>query len=336
MKKIKKPALCLLVMCAYLLMTSQIFAGDTSAEKKESKSWSLVILPDTQNYASEYPGLLHLQTLWILENKDKYNIVYVLQNGDLVNNNSDEIQWQNVSQAFARLDGKVPYAISFGNHDFGPDGSTKDRTTFANQYFPVSRFEKWTTFGGVMEAGKVDNTYHTFNAAGQDYLIFCLEFGPRNEVLEWVNKIITEHPLHKIIFMTHAYLYSDSTRYDWATKKEQQSWNPHSYPMTNTTINDGQEIWDKVVKKHPNSFMTINGHVCNNDGLGFLTSTADNGNNVHQILVDYQHLPVGGGAWLMILNFSADEKIIKVETYSPLYEKFNTDPNNQFIINIQN
>lgn len=334
---ILKTVVCLLAICACLLMTSQTIAGNTAAEntitKNESKSWSLVILPDTQNYASEYPGLFHLQVQWILENKDKYNIVYVLQNGDLVNNNTEEIQWQKASQAFARLDGTVPYAISFGNHDFGPDGSTKDRTTLANQYFPISRFEKWPTFGGVMEAGKVDNTYHTFNAAGQDYLIFCLEFGPRNEVLEWANKIIEEHTNHKIIFMTHAYLYSDSTRYDWATKKEQQSWDPHSYPITNTTINDGQEIWDKVVKKHPNSFMTINGHVCNS-GLGFLTSTADNGNNVYQMLVNYQMLPIGGGAWLRILNFLPDGKTIKVETYSPLYEKFNTDPNNQFMINI--
>jgi hypothetical protein len=329
---LKKTAVCVLAICAGLLMTSQALAGATSAKnnitKEGSKPWSLVILPDTQEYSRLYPGLFHLQTQWILENKDKYNIVYVLQNGDVVNSNI-EIEWQSASRAFARLDGKVPYAISLGNHDFDAGG----RTTLANQYFPVSRFEKWPTFGGVMETGKIDNTYHTFNAAGQDYLILCLEFGPRDEALDWGNKIIEKHASHKIIFMTHAYLYSDSTRYDWITKKDQQSANPHAYPIADTTINDGQEIWEKMVKKHHNSFMTISGHVFEG-GLGFLTSTADHGNNVHQMLVNYQMLPIGGDAWLRILNFSPDEKTIRVETYSPLYEKFDTDPQNHFIIKI--
>lgn len=300
----------------------------------DTQSWSLVILPDTQVYTSQYPGLLHLQTQWVLENKDRYNIVYVLQNGDVTNNNL-EVQWQRASQAFARLDGKVPYAISLGNHDFGPNGSTKDRTTLANEHFPMSRFEKWATFGGAMETGKMDNTFHRFNAAGRDYLILCFEFGPRNEVLEWANQIIEKHPAHQIIIMTHAYLYSDSTRYDWKTKNTEQKWNPHAYPIadTDTTINDGQEMWDKLVKRHPNIFMTVNGHVLN-DGLGFLDSAADVGNTVHQMLVNYQMLPEGGGARLRILTFHPDDKTIEVKDYSPLYEKFFTEPDNQFVIHI--
>ena len=302
---------------------------------KKNKSWSLVILPDTQYYTRTYPGLLHLQTRWIAENKDKYNIVYVLQNGDVTHNNI-ELQWERASEAFARLDGNIPYAISLGNHDFGLNGQAMDRTTFANNYFPVSRFEKWPTFGCPMEAGKIDNTFHTFNVGGQDYLILCLEFGPRDEALEWANQIVEKHSSHKVIVMTHAYLYSDSTRYDWENKNNTQKWNPHDRPLAKsgtTTINDGQEMWDKLVKKYPNIFMTVNGHVLN-DGLGYLVSKGDNDNNVHQMLVNYQMLPVGGEAWLRILNFQSDGKTIEVKDYSPLYEKFNTEPDNQFTINL--
>jgi hypothetical protein len=79
--------------------------------------------------------------------------------------------------------------------------------------------------------------------------------------------------------------------------------------------------------------MTINGHVLN-DGLGYLVSKGDNGNNVHQMLVNYQMLDIGGGAWLRILEFQADGETIEVKDYSPLYEKFNTEPDNQFTINI--
>lgn len=303
-------------------------------EDKKDKSWSLVILPDTQWYASGYPGLLHLQTQWVVENKDKYNIVYVLQNGDVTMHNN-KLQWKRASEAFARLDGRVPYAISLGNHDYSNNGKEITRDTLAHNYFPVSRFKKWSNFGRAMETGKIDNTFHTFNAGGQDYLILCLEYGPRNEAVEWANQIVEEHPGHKVIVMTHAYLYSDSTRYDWENKKRTQRWSPHNdYDKLGiTTVNDGQEMWDKLVKKHPNIFMTINGHVLN-DGLGYLVSKGDNGNNVHQMLVNYQMLDIGGGAWLRILEFQADGKTIEVKDYSPLYEKFNTEPDNQFTINI--
>ena len=332
-----KTAVCGAAVWGGLLKTTvtAVAASETNTAAGEGKFWSLVILPDTQVYARKYPGLFHLQTQWIVENKDKYNIVYLLQNGDVTDNNVP-LQWQHASEAFARLDGKVPYAIALGNHDFGPNGSTQDRFTLANEYFPVSRFQDQPTFGGTMEAGKIDNTFHVFKAAGQRYLILCLEFGPRDEVLEWANDIVSKHPHHKIIVMTHAYLYSDSTRYDWKAEEKKENWNPHDYPIgksDTTTVNDGQEMWDKLVKKHSNMFMTINGHVLN-DGLGYLDSQGDHGNTVHQMLVNFQMLPVGGEGWLRMLHFQPDGKTIRVEDYSPLFETFNTNPDNQFTITL--
>ena len=38
--------------------------------------------------------------------------------------------------------------------------------------------------------------------------------------------------------------------------------------------------------------------------------------------------------WLIGLAAAPEGKTIEVKNYSPLYEKFNTDPDNQFIINI--
>ena len=35
-------------------------------------SWTLVILPDTQTYCSQFPGMYNLQTQWIADNKDNY------------------------------------------------------------------------------------------------------------------------------------------------------------------------------------------------------------------------------------------------------------------------
>lgn len=290
-------------------------------------SWTLVILPDTQNYSTYYPGMLHLQTQWVVDNKEKYNIAYMLQNGDVTNYNSD-VEWERASRALGRLDGVVPYALVPGNHDYVEN--TKNRDTLVNNYFPPSRFAEWPTFGGVMEEGRIENNYHLFKAGGRDWLILGLEWGPRDKTLEWGNHILWKFPDHKAIIMTHAYLYSDSTRYDWRQRGESQDWNPHSYG-TEGGVNDGEQMWQKLVKKHANVFMTINGHVLN-DGLGFLVSKGDYKNLVYQILVNFQMKPLGGESWLRLIEFLPDGQTIQVKNYCPLYEKYKTGPEDRFVI----
>ncbi|MCK4753035.1 MAG: metallophosphoesterase [Planctomycetes bacterium] len=294
-------------------------------------SWTWVVLPDTQNYSKKYPGLFHLQTQWIAENKDKHNITYVLTLGDLTNDNNQQ-QWERVSRALGKLDAVVPYTIVLGNHDYSPDGKT--RNTLVNNYFPPSKFANWPSFGGVMEKGLIENNYHVFNMAGQDWLLLNLEWGPRDKALQWANQILAKYPKHKAVIATHAYLYSDSTRYDWAKKSRGQKWNPHNY-ATAGGVNDGEQIWQKLAKKHANVFMVINGHVLN-DGLGFLISKGAHGNTVNQMLVNFQSPihSIGGDAWLRLLEFSPDGKTIQAKTYSPLYERYKTDPDNQFVIRI--
>ncbi len=52
-------------------------------------SWILAILPDTQFYSnnpSNYPNFV-AQTQWIKDHADSHNIVFVMQEGDLINNN---------------------------------------------------------------------------------------------------------------------------------------------------------------------------------------------------------------------------------------------------------
>ncbi|MHC4123912.1 MAG: metallophosphoesterase [Planctomycetota bacterium] len=290
-------------------------------------SWILAVLPDTQAYSNRYPGLFHIQTQWLVDNAKKYNIVYALTLGDITDNNTER-QWNNANKAISRLDGVLPYTIVLGNHDYGVNGSTSDRSTLADNYFPPSRFKSWPTFGGVMEKGRIENNYHLFEAGGNKWLILNLEWGPRNKTLQWANKIITVHSNRKVIVTTHAYLYNDSTRYDWAAKGQTQRWNPHSYPSKDDT-NDGEQMWQKMVKKHPNVSMVINGHVCN-DGLGFQVSTANDSHKVNEMLVNYQILEYGGAGWLRLLEFLPDGKTIQVRDYTPLYEKFNTNPDNYF------
>jgi len=122
---------------------------------------------------------------------------------------------------------------------------------------------------------------------------------------------------NRAIIATHACLYSDSTRYNWKMRGEEQRWNPHKYE-TAGGVNDGEQVWQKPVKKHGNVVMTINGHVLN-DGPGFLVSKADHGNLVNQMLVNFQgpiH-PLGGEGWLRLLEFLPDGHTVQAKTYSP-------------------
>jgi hypothetical protein len=288
-------------------------------------SWSLVLLPDTQNYSQRYPGLFTLQTHWIAKNKDKYNIRYVFGLGDVTNNNTDR-EWRRAAKAIGELEGRVPYALAAGNHDYTPHGNSASGTSGLNKFFPPSKFKKWPTFGGTMKPDDITNCYHLFSAGKTDWIAIVLQFGPSDATVQWANDVLAKYPKRKAILVTHAYLYSDSTRYNFGKKGKSQKWNPHTYASKGP--NDGEDLWQKLVRKN-NFALTFNGHVLNG-GLGFLADKNDRGDLVHQMLVNYQMRDLGGEGYLRILEFLPDGKTVRVKTYSPLFDKYLDDAGNQF------
>lgn len=299
-------------------------------------SWTLAILPDTQVYSRAYPHHFEAQTKWIVEHADSHNIKFVLHEGDITDNNVPE-QWDNARRAMKHLDGKVPYAIVPGNHDYGPGGNAADRTTsFAEKkYFGQgSPYSQQPTVGGFFDEESTENSYHTFEAGDAKWLVLALEWAPRDAVVEWADKIAAEHPDHAIMLVTHAYMYYDDTRYDWATKGNDQTWNPHSYgvaKLPGETVNDGEELWQKLVSRHPGFRFTFNGHVLG-DGTGRLSSVGQHGNTVHQLLANYQFKTEGGQGDMRLLEFLEDGKTVKVRTYSPVLDRYDTADDQQFTL----
>jgi hypothetical protein len=297
-------------------------------------SWTLVILPDTQVYSRAYPQHFEAQTKWIVDHADSHNIKYVLHEGDITDNNVPD-QWDNAAQAMQVLDGKVPYALATGNHDYGPHGNAADRTTMFNEekYFgPGSPYSKLKSIGGLFEKGSTENSYHTFEAGGRKWLVLALEWAPRDAVVEWANKVAAEHSDYSTILLTHAYMYYDDTRYDWATKGNDQTWNPHSYGVAKIpgeTVNDGEQLWQKLVSRHPNFRFTFNGHVLV-DGTGRLTSKGEHGNKVHQLLANYQFKEEGGRGDMRLMEFLGDGKTVKVRTYSPVLDRYDRAADQEF------
>ena len=285
-----------------------------------AKPFSIIALPDTQVYSQNEPEVFYRQTAWIREQKDALNIAAVVHEGDITNR-CTEAEWQVADKAMGTLDGVVPYCLVMGNHDIPGDGKSRDTALF-NQYFGAERFRDKPWYGGHYGTGN-ENAYYRVRAAGMDFLIVCLEFGPRDEVLAWAGSIISRYRKDRAIIVTHSYMYSDDTRVG-----EGDRHNPHLYK---TGKNDGEEMWEKLVRKHPNIFLVLSGHILN-DGTGRLTSTGDHGNAVHQVLANYQMRKKGDNGWLRILRFVPSENRIEVSTYSPVLGRYLEDGENKFTL----
>lgn len=299
---------------------------------KRKTSFNLILLPDTQTYTSAFPEIFGSQTTWIAEHAK--DIAFVLHQGDITDNNKDS-QWEIAASAFRKMDGRVPYTFVPGNHDTGVGGHAKERQTdLMNHYLPYSKYSKAKTFGGAYLVGHMENTWHTFKAGGINWLILSLEFGPRNKVLDWAARIIEEHPRHKVIVNTHAYLYSDDTRMG---NHNTHKWLPQTYGVGKATgdeaVNNGEQIWDKLIKNYPNILMVVSGHVLN-DGTGKLVSEGVHGNKVYQMLANYQGgvegTEKGGNGFLRIIQVDTKKSTISVKSYSPYVDKYKTEPSQQF------
>ncbi|BBO30484.1 lamin tail domain-containing protein [Lacipirellula parvula] len=308
------------------------FAPDPNA------AWSMVVMPDTQNYSKSTRDLPIFSQLtnWIKDNKEEYKIQVVLQEGDIVNQNSQveptsgdqsaDQQWVNAKAAMSILNGQLPYIMAAGNHDLGTT-SAQNRNTQFNTYFKASDNPLVDPAqGGILKGyqvpGELQNAYFELHAPdGRDLLIFSLEFWPRQSTISWANQIagLPKYADYTAVLLTHSYLNPNNTRANDT---------PDGYPV-GTDGNDGEEMWNELVKLHPNFEMTLNGHV-GGDGVGYLKSTATQGNVVNQMVFNSQFETNGGNGWIRVLEFLNDGKTVHVRTYSPFLGLYRTDAANDF------
>ncbi len=290
---------------------------------------TIVALPDTEYYAWKYPELFYEQTKWIAEQASERNIVYTIHLGDVTQHNN-EAQWKVARKSFAMLDGKVPYAIAPGNDDYDNlidnDWRRLRESSKINRYFDPATIARWPTFGGFYQPNRLENTYHLFRMHDQDWMILCLEMGPRDEVIQWAHKVLSKNRARRTIVVTHAYLFRDNKRYDHRNGRERAS--PHPWG------NDGEELWQKLIRKHANVMIVISGHV-STGGLGYRTDTGDRGNAVHQMMCDYQKKEKGGLAYLRLLEFAPNGETVQVRTYSPYTKKTRISELEDFAFKLQ-
>jgi len=290
--------------------------------------FTVVVLPDTQNYCDAYTGSKYrahffAQTRWIAENAGRLDIAFVLHAGDITQTDREE-EWEVARKAMSALDGAVPYVLSLGNHDmgYGPSESggythALSRESKVEQYFPRKEAASAPGFGGTFDE-TLANSWWAFRAGGLDLLVVSLEYKPRDEVLEWANRVVADHPEHRAIVLTHSYLGRTGRRL-------------RGSGGTRVEGNDGEGIWEKFVRRHESIFLVICGHV---SGEARAESVGAGGNRVHEVLADYQSLPEGGGSWLRYLAFHPGEDRIEIYTYNPVQDEFQEGDSSCFTLTV--
>jgi hypothetical protein len=276
-------------------------AAATASATCAYKPFTFVAIPDTQYYSLDYPALFKTMTQWIVDYRREWNIRMVLHEGDITHKNTDS-EWANAVAAITVMNNEVPYVLSIGNHDIPSSGDT----AHFNEYFPYSAMKDLPGFGGVYESGKMDNSYYTFSAGGADWLVLSLIYNPGDAILTWAGSVARQHPSHRIIILTHAFLAPDDTR---------------------SSI--GNNIWDKFAAKYENVTFVFNGHYTG--GLGArLVSTGDNGNKVYQMFANYQTEWFGGKGQIRLVTMDPDARTVSVKTWSTMGKFYVTDDRNEF------
>jgi hypothetical protein len=305
-------------------------ASDAESEqgiKQPDSTATVIVLPDTQYYTSRFASLdiFATQTRWIVQQAAARHISAVLHVGDIIDYGDvktdvgQDGQWRIASSALRLLDNVVPYVLSSGNHD-----ETSERKGLMGKYFDLASMP-WLE--GASAPDRVANSYAVATVGPQKWLLLSMEFSPRDATLAWADGVLKAHADLPAMIVTHAYLYADNTRYDYATYGASQSFYPQMYGFSPAEgMNDGEQIWQKLVVANPNVRLVMSGHMT--AAGAHLTSKRPDGSKVHQMLMDFQWLNTntpddrGGDGYLEILEFDYTKKHIRVQTYSPYQDAF--------------
>jgi hypothetical protein len=287
-------------------------------------TFRIILKPDTQNEVRySWPYQLDSVAKWIRDSASYYNTKAFLGLGDITDLGNDT-EFSRMDSFYRHIDtAGLAYMAILGNHDYdnasSPNISGRVSTRF-NTYFGPSRFSGKSFYGGNL-GGKNDNYYTKFEAEGHKYLVIGLEYNPHDSALNWAQRVCDTFPDRETIIITHAYITA------WNEKSVDTSQFTSTYGDIG---NNGQEIWDKFLKRNKQIFLVAGGHYIpgaqNLPAFGRIFQAGSNGNVVTQVLIDCQSDTLDGYAsgmgFLMTLDFNLQQGKIDFNVYSPFLKKY--------------
>lgn len=333
-------AACAAAVLFTFLQTSGAFAGEP---------WTMVVIPDTQHYVDDPDNVddFVATMTWLADNIVTYRISFVTHIGDVVQHGDEAVEWDRAESAMRLIDGRVPYSVSCGDHDYAIE---EDRGSGAVEFvrrYGASRYAGRSWYRGASPDQK--SHYQIFTAGGRQFLHLNIEWEVPGAIddpttaLGWARQVLDSHPTTPTIISTHAYVWDKPGEKGRTNGVEEASGDGRS----------GETLWAELIRNRPQVFMIINGNFHNGssqydptasgsdpagpsfDGEWHQVSRNLHGLPVYEMLSNYQDYPNGGDGWIRLIEFQDGAGAggldrIQVRTYSPTHDAYQTDSVSQF------
>lgn len=269
---------------------------------REEYDFTFAIESDTQYYNEDYDGnadqgndgiyqhQLNIHN-WLLANRVRMNIQYLFHDGDIIDDEQNQKEWEQANAAYALLDSAgFPYGVLAGNHDVGHlNGSYNNYTT----YFGEARYASNPWYGGSYENNR--GHYDLITVGGIDFIMVYMGWGIGDEEIAWLNDVLAQYPERKAILNFHEYLLASGGLGE-----------------------EPQRIYDEVVAVNENVCMVLSGHYHNSKTrIDTFTNADGSTRTVYSMLFDYQGLIEGGAGYMRLMHFDLDGGKIIIRTYTP-------------------
>jgi hypothetical protein len=297
--------------------------------------FTVIGIPDTQNYSSDFPQIFTAQTNWVVTQRNELDIRFVSHYGDIVNNADQVFQWENADTSMRILDDSgLPYGVCPGNHDITPSGGS-GQPFIPQEYlarFGPSRFAGDSFYRGASPSGL--SSYQYFTAGGVDFLALHLACDMPIAELAWAQGILDSNKRRCVMVTTHRYL-QDAEDYTAGVPVVPSGRYPSIWYGVEGTYHpqgiQSDEAWAWFFRKNTNIFLINCGHF-HEEYRQVSTNVA--GKPVHEVLADYQDDPNGGDGWLRIMKFDTVSGTIDVDSYSPTLQAVRTADESDFNLSV--
>ena len=305
---------------------------------KHDKEFTLAVIPDTQEYARD-PELTHYlndQMEWIADPENQ--VRFAVHEGDLVNEESSEAQWDRVDEAMEILDNSnVPYSVLPGDHDLkevldeDSIGENPVKGGIYKQRFNEKRFQDQEGYIGSGPDGL--SHYQKFGSEDLEFLSVSIPWNPDRNCLNAAQELMDENKDIPTIVNTHALLNEIAESHAREIEFLGELYG-----------NQGQKIFEELVAPNKQVFMTNSGHYFqslnpfDHGGEYHKISRNNNSQPVLETLSNYQNLRDGGQGYLRLFTFTPAENNrsyrIKAETYSPTLDEYRDTGDSSFSFEI--
>lgn len=289
---------------------SDKFEVQISTQKQKKKEYKdpsqyIAVFGDIQYYTNSVDDYLFRTSLeWIKKATDTIDIIGVLHTGDITQSDDILTEWPYFDAAIRGISDIIPFISAIGDHDYSWSKTLivdRNDTHFSSHVrFPIVTKRIEASF----ERNRMENIVVRNEIHGERVDFLVLEFGPREEVVEWANEWVSSHPDVKYILINHEYLEQGGGRRVKGLKCVSR--------MRNTTYTTPDELWERLIKCNDNILCVLCGHV---GGLYAVTvEKNDFGREVCQIEHNIQGPIFRYDNWLMIWKFpkEEDEAIVSI------------------------